>query len=505
MTFVHGKGFRWRGVVAPLLAVLVAPLAAWAAEPDAADPRMAELTAKVEEQQRKIEELERRAAQNNSQDVEAERTRMMREQIRAILSDQEFRETLMPTTLLAGYDRGFYIKSSDNNFSFKFNGMFQWRFTHLGTRQNNRYLLPRLRRDDRTGFDITRLRFTFSGHAHDPNLTYYFEFSSDQSNNYDTRLLYGWVNYKFADEFQIKFGRDTMVAGRQRMLHESQLQMVDRGMTDAYFALGQGTGVRIWGQVLNKRLEWFLGVSNSTNGPDNRVVTVDPSELDGNPAIAARLIWHALGNDITQYWFDGDIDCLDDPYLGIGAHTIFNEDDGDAQTTRVAFNRNGLFGMFRPGGYGLASINGARLWQMGTDAVFKWQGFSLSGEYFLRFIDIRQAWDRPFAPLWRLTGEESTTNSMGAYAQAGYFLPIPGMEKKLEAVARIGGMTTNIGGYEGSWEYAAGMNYYIKGHWLKLQTDLTKIYESPISASDESLPNVNDDALVWRVQLQVLF
>lgn len=504
MTFAHGKGFRWRGLVAPLLAVLASPLA-FAVEPEAVEPRMAELTAKLEEQSRKIEELEKRAAAAANQDVEAERNKALRAQIKAILSETEFRESLMPSTLLAGYDKGFYIKSSDNNFSFKVNGQLQFRWTHDGTRQNNRYLLPRLRRDDRTGFDITRLRFVFSGHAHDPNLTYFFAFSSDQSNAYDTRLLYGWVNYKFADEFQVKMGRFTVAAGRTRMGRDADQQFVDRSMTDAYYSLGDGTGVRFWGQCANKRVEWYVDVMNSTNGPDNRVITNDPSELDSNPAFIGRLVWHALGNDTSQYWFESDIDHLKDPYFGIGIHGAFNEDDGDRQTTRIAFNRSGLFGFFQPGGYGLAPLNGSRLWQAGADAVFKWNGFSLTGDYFLRFIDIRQAWDRPFAPLWRLTGEESTTNSMGGYVQAGYFLPIPNLEKKVEAVARIGGIRTNVGGGEGSWEYAVGMNYYIKGHWIKLQTDVTKFYEAPITDSDSSLANVNDDGLIWRVQMQVLF
>ena len=49
------------------------------------------------------------------------------------------------------------------------------------------------------------------------------------------------------------------------------------------------------------------------------------------------------------------------------------------------------------------------------------------------------------------------------------------------------------------------LNYYFEGHNVKLQTDVTKIYEVPISDSYASLANVNDDALIWRVQLQVAF
>ncbi len=45
------------------------------------------------------------------------------------------------------------------------------------------------------------------------------------------------------------------------------------------------------------------------------------------------------------------------------------------------------------------------------------------------------------------------------------------------------------------------LNYFIKGNNIKLQTDVTKVSEAPISSSTYSLANVNDDALIWRIKL----
>ena len=123
----------------------------------------------------------------------------------------------------------------------------------------------------------------------------------------------------------------------------------------------------------------------------------------------------------------------------------------------------------------------------------------------LRMVDPRRAGRRPFTPWWLLTRQGDTTVQHGAFVQAGYFLPIPGLERKIEAVARVGGISTLANGQEGTWEYAAGLNYYIEGNKVKLQTDVTKITEVPISSNYSSLANVNDDALIWRVQLQVAF
>jgi len=49
-----------------------------------------------------------------------------------------------------------------------------------------------------------------------------------------------------------------------------------------------------------------------------------------------------------------------------------------------------------------------------------------------------------------------------------------------------------------------GLNYYFDEK-VKLQTDLTYLYEVPITSSYASLANVNDNALIFRMQLQVAF
>ena len=104
-----------------------------------------------------------------------------------------------------------------------------------------------------------------------------------------------------------------------------------------------------------------------------------------------------------------------------------------------------------------------------------------------------------------LTRQGDTTVQHGAYLQVGYFLPVPGLENKLEAVARVGAISALANGRDACWEYAGGLNYYIEGQNVKLQADITKVDEAPISSGYKSLANVNDDALIFRVQLQLTF
>jgi phosphate-selective porin OprO/OprP len=465
---------------------------------------LARLEALLQSQQNRIERLERRLVATRAQGQDTARTEAMKQQIREVLSEQEFRESLMPSMMQAGYDKGFFIRSSDENFLMKINGRMQFRWTHYNVQSRNRYLQPRLQKDDSTGFDVQRLRLAFGGHAYSPDLTYYIQLRSGVGTGYDTRLRDAFVNYRFSDGFQFRAGCFKIAATQQTLTSSGDLQFVDRSMTDTVFELSRGIGVRFWGQIFDKRLEYFVDVMNSFNGAGNRTITNDPAELDGNPGLAFRAVWHALGeNPGKDLKVESDIEFHDSPALDFAFHYAFNDDQGDAETTEIPFpiprRRAGV------GGFGLTDTNGLQLNQFGFASAFKWRGFSARGEYILRMIDPRRAGRQPFASWWLMTRQGDTTVQHGAYLQMGYFLPVPGLERKLEAVARVGGISTLANGQEGAWEYAGGLNYFIHKDKVKLQADVTKVTEVPISSNGASLANVNDRPLIFRVQLQVKF
>ncbi len=492
------------GVAAACAAGWLAAAAAQEAEPPepAAEQRVEQLEAAIGQQQQRLAELSRSLAARQ----DTQRLEILRAQIREILSEQEFREALAPATMLAGYDDGFYIRSADDRFKLKFGGKIQFRFTHYGTRAGNRYLNPGLQRDDRTGFELERVRFTFSGHVHSPDWTYLVELRSDTSDQADVRLHYGWVNYRLAEELQFKAGIFRLASTRQQITSDSNLQFIDRPMTDAVFGLGIGLGARVWGRLADKRFEYFLDVVNSLNTTGNRVITPDPAEMDGNPAILLRTVWHALGdNPPKDFVTQADLQQRQSPALDLAMHYAFNEDRGDARTTRIPVPRQILFD--RGGGFGLVSTNGLQIHQLGVDTAFKWRGFSATAEYILRVVDVRRTnpLRGPVAPWFLASGDQSTTAQHGAYAQVGYLLPIPGFENKLELVARVGGISALADEQEGVWEYTGGVNYYIRGNDVKLQMEVSRVYEVPTSSASSSLATVNDDALIFRTQLQLGF
>ena len=480
------------------------------------DEKVARLEALLEAQQSQIEALEQQVAAASAQEEDAQRVEAMKGQIREILSEQEFRESLMPSVLQAGYDKGFFIRSSDDKFLLKIGGLMQFRWTHVGTRKDNRWQAARLQRNDHTGFDFNRLRVNFKGHVFDPDLTYLVEIRMDASTPtaYNAILSWAYVDYKFHEALHFRAGKFKIASTRENTTPHSMLKLPARSVVDAVFGGGFVMGVRFWGQLAEKRVEYFLDVVNSLSDDENfgsgRTITPDVpgsptgTELDGNPALAFRLVWHALGdNPPKDCVSQSDIPKHESPAFDLGFHYIFNEDEGDVRTTRIPYPLPRRIANL--GGFGLTNTNGLQINQFGFDAVFKYQGFSATGEYVLRIVDPRRAGRMPFSNWWLFTNQGDTTVQHGAYVQAGYLLPIPGLEDKLEAVMRVGGISALANGQEGTWEYTAGLNYFIEGQNVKLSTDVTKITEIPTTSGYKSYANVNDDALIFRVQLQVAF
>ena len=482
------------------------------ADPGSSDS-VARLEALLEAQQRKIEALEQQVAASAQADMDAARAEQMKQQIREVLSEAEFRESLMPSTLQAGYDGGFFIRSHDDKFKMKFNGLMQIRYTYSHMNTRNRYMAPRNQlRHDRSGIDGARIRFRVSGHVYNKDLTYLLELDMSQGSFYDARVNYAWVHYRFAEEFQIKAGIFRMHSTRADTESTATMQFVEYPVWNAIFGLARGTGISFWGNLADGKGRYSIDVVNAMGAPGRRTVTTDEALYanghDNNPGVVFRTVWalmsgHCLHPDDRGNWTAPcDMAIHDEPALNMGFHYAFNEDWHDG-SQRISFGRRTFF---EEGGYGMTSSQQTAMHQLGVDAGFKYMGFSTTAEYAIRIINPRDAGGRPpWSPLFMASGQQSTVATHGAYVQCGYFLPIPGHERKFEVVGRVGAIWVAPGNSQGVWTYAVGANYYIIGHKVKLQTDFTKVTEAPVSANQWGIANVNDDALVWRVQLQVAF
>lgn len=460
------------------------------------------------QQQRELKELQQLVSSQQNADADAARAAQMREEIRSILKEADFQQTLMQSAMTAGYDKGFFIRSADNKFSMKFNGLLQLRYIYYEAREVNRYLSAGQKRDDRSGFEASRVRLGITGNVSD-GWTYYVNMQSEAGTRYDTQLETAWLNYRFEDAFQIRSGVMNTWDTRTGVCGDTEF--VNHGIFNELFHLGYGIGVMVWGKTFDKRLDYSAqllnGLSNGGRFNRGRVITPDPAELDGNPALVARAVWHALGDKPgTHFSCEGDLEGLQSPALDLGVHYAFTDNNNDnVGDTNLPVNRQRPYGI--EGGFGKVTSLGLQFHQLGADVGWKWNGWSLYGEYVVRLVDVRRGsyGNGPLAPWFLASGDASTTAQHGAYVQTGWLLPIPSFEKKLEVVARVGGISVLSNGVEGTWEYAGGLNYYIDGSRVRLQGEVLKEQELPGTASRGSFANVNDDALIFRLQMTVSF
>ncbi len=240
----------------------------------------------------------------------------------------------------------------------------------------------------------------------------------------------------------------------------------------------------VWFHI-NKELDWHVSISNGFGNPGD-----DIRDVDTNFAYIARLVWHAVGDYGKG---EPDLEFHQQPALDVGLSFAYNDDNGDTGGPLLLYQVPDVIRAGRVGN-GLSDTSGTDYYMFGTDASFKWRGFSAHAEYWVRAID-SDDWQSDWQ---RLSGHGNATHQQGGYIQLGYIIP----KTKLEIVGRLGGVWDNDDDH--CWEYGAGLNYYIKGHDLKLQADVTRVSEVPISASRSNL-ELNDEITMIRVQLQAAF
>lgn len=457
-------------------------------EQQAMSQKIAQLEALMKAQQSKIKNLTGQVEDLQSRSTESARIAEVRKVVHELLADSNFRESLYPDVQQVGYDNGFYIKSSDEKFLLKISGYGHIRWTGQNRQTDNPRRQGSQPQDDINGFEIEEIFLIFSGHIHDPKLTYKIVAitDTDAANNISTYNAY--INYALAKEFQVTAGLVKLPFGRQWLNSKSSLQFVDRSAATYAFNVDRSIAVAAHGTIAEK-LTYIMGVAN---GAANANDSPSQDELDTNFAYAARTVAHILGKPIFT---ENDVAFTKDPSLEVGMSFAYLDDNGDVNPgawysipDRIRYGR-GI------GGNGGADLTGSDVLQMGADAAFRYRGFSATAEYFMRIVDS----DTRFSA-WELgTGRRDSIHLQGGYFQLGYFV-IP---KKLEVAGRMGGVWDN--GNDNVWDWTLGVNYYpYESYNFVIQADYTRMAEAPTTVTGANWSQ-NDEIDMFRVQLQFKF
>jgi hypothetical protein len=340
------------------------------------------------------------------------------------------------------YNNGFYVKTQDNSFSLFVNGLAQTRFTIFKPNAvsqfgaGNRY---------QNTFDLYLGRLAFSGNFMDPDTKYFFQFQASTAGNTNTVTMLDWfVSRTIAPYLTVQTGRSFIPYTYEYYDNPGNYLFPDLSTAEYAFLLQRAIGAQAYGEV--GKLNYSVGVYNS----------IPALDVGGQQSINGKLAYvgHLQYDILAPYGYvetKPSPDPVTKPELTLWSSGMYNPVDYDSG-----------FSNYRAGD---------RTYGATTSLLFRYNYLSAQATgYYRRTL---QTEGRP------------SYNSWGYGEQAGYYL-IPA---RVELAERISGVWWGepeipaTGGNEVTWfsgptnfsyhritEYSVGLNFYLYGHNLKMQT-----------------------------------
>jgi len=291
---------------------------------------------------------------------------------------------------------------------------------------------------------VRRLRLRFDGFVYSPKLTYLIQLSFSrgdmdyESLGFPNIIRDAYVQYAFNKTWAIGLGQTKLPGNRQRVNSSGDLQLADRSIVSATFNIDRDYGV----QVSYKKPKFSL--KGAVSSGEGRNITGGDDGL----AYTGRVDILPFGQFTNGGdYFEGDLAREKAPKFAVGFAYSYNQN---------AVRTGGQLGSML---YGSTDIN-----TMFIDFIYKHQGWALAAEY------IKRASPAPI-----------TTNAEGSerYVYVGDGHNIQGsyiFKNNFEFVGRYSVLNpgTEIQAKEKiKQQYTVGLNKYIKGHRVKLQSDVT--------------------------------
>jgi phosphate-selective porin OprO and OprP len=297
---------------------------------------------------------------------------------------------------------------------------------------------------------IRRCRLKFDGFAYNENLQYGLELGFTRGDldwngndvskiNTNTNIILdAKVSYRFTKHFTVIFGQTKLPGNRQRVVSSGDMQFVDRSILNSLLNIDRDFGFQ--GVYNNKIGKVGYVLKGAVTGGEGR----NTVSTDNGLAYTGRAEILPFGSftDKGDY-FEGDLAREKKPKLSVAGFYHFND---NAKRTGSQLGKD---------------LYAARdIETMGADAVFKYRGFALSGEYIMRNTS------NPF-----------TVNSTGAtrhiYTGSGENIQASYLFKNnIEIAGRYTAMhpSQQVKTVENPLaHYALGCSQYLNGHKVKIQ------------------------------------
>jgi phosphate-selective porin OprO and OprP len=375
--------------------------------------------------------------------------------------------------------KGFTFASDDERFQLYIGGRIQGRYTFTAKRDGA---------EDVSEWRARRVKLWLGGHVYTKDLTFYVQTelaatafgsapATSQAAGQTAAKLIDWayLNYRFLDEIQILVGQHKIPFGRQWLASAGSLQFIERIGTSDFYRPDYDIGVKLNGKIAKGIVSYDVG----TYGGKGKGIF----SASNRNSFAGRVMVDPLG---YLGYGEADLGPTAKPLVSVGANYFFDRLAASTSSGTLALEPNNL-ALSASNGF-LSSVtarNGFRgeivnIHLAGVDAAVKWMGFFGTGELFFG----------------KITGSSShaVVHTRGYYVQGGYcFIP-----RTLEVAFRYGTIDPNRDVKSDlRHELGGAISYYIVKHNLKLQGDVSDLYDRA--------QTVNRNNMQYRAQVQMDF
>jgi len=319
----------------------------------------------------------------------------------------------------------------------------------------------------RQDFQLNKVQIKFLGWVLDPKFRYFlYAWSSNASQGLGAQVvLAGNLNYAFNKYISVGAGIRSLPGTRSVEGNFPFWLGVDtRLIADEFFRPSYTSGVWAWGKIID-RLDYIAMIGNNLS-----TLGVSAAQLNnGFNTVSTSLVW----TPSTGEFGPGFGDFEDHKRLATrfaGHFTRSNEDKQEQpnsdqfENTQIRLEDGSV--IFTPNLFGPGiSVTDVTYKMAAFDGGLKYHGFSLEGEYFLRWLDHFQG---------------PGTAVLAPIFSHGFQLQTSAMVLPKTLQAYLGGSTLT-GKYGNPWDFRAGLNYFpFHNKVVRWNNEFLYLYQSPV-------------------------